>query len=195
VQTIAISAGGATNSESLAWALGRRTFHRIIHLNDASLDKADFMTVGMVLAEVARRLQAKVVIAGEHSDQEGQGLVPAALAQQLRAPVFSRVHAVDIPSDGEQLEIAVSAGERLCALACSAPAVLVADASLVDKPEAPDSPSPASEVETMTLAQLDMDASRIVPRPELLGLHLPIPGARRFNLTPDEAARLMLRRR
>ncbi len=194
-QTVAISAGGTANSEAIAWALGRRSFQRIIHLDAPSLDKTDFMTLGTVLAEVARKVEANVVIAGEHSDVEGQGLVPAALAHQLHAPLLSRVQDVRLPSpDSRQLEITVPAGGRLCTLECPFPVVLTTTAAFESEAVAPEVPSAASVVETITLAQLALDSSRLVPRPELLGSRLPLPASKTRHMTSDEAARILLRR-
>jgi len=194
-ETVAITVGGPTDSESLTWALERRSFRRIIHLDEASLDRADFMTVGMVLAEVARHLDARVVIAGEHSDLEGQGLVPAALAHLLRAPLIARVQDLRLPSpESQQLEITVPAGGRLCTFACPLPIVLTAITALDGEAVPLDLTGAASAVEVMTLVQLTLDSSRLVPRPELLGAHVPSPSSAPRRVTPDEAARFLLRR-
>ena len=192
-QTVAVCAGGPADSESLVWMLQRRSFQRIIHVDDSSLEKADFMTLGMVLAEVTRHLGASVVIAGEHSDVEGQGLVSAALAHHLRAPLISRVQDLRVsPSDAERLEITTRAGGRLCTLEIPPLVVLSVPATACEDIEL-DSPTPASSVEEMTLAHLALDPSRLVPRPELLGSHVPAPSDTPHSMTPDEAARFLRR--
>jgi electron transfer flavoprotein alpha/beta subunit len=192
VQAVAVSAGGVAASATLAWALGRRSFRRVIHLDDSSLDKADFMTLGMVLAEVARHVGADVVIAGEHSDSEGQGLVAAALAHQLRAPIIARVQDLRL-AESDGLEVVVRTGGRLYTLACGCPVVLTTGATYAGS-VGPDDPTAAATVETISLAQLALDSSRLVPRPELLGSHLPVPAERVRQMTADEAARFLARR-
>lgn len=191
-ETVAVSAGGSRESESLAWALGRRSFQRIIHLDDPTLDKADFMTVATVLSEVGRQIRADVVIVGEHSDGEGQGLVPAALAHQLQVPFIARVLDARL-GDSARLEVTVSAAGRLWTVGCPSSVVISTSASLDDH-ETPDAAAPASCVETLSLAQLTLDPSRLVPRPELLGSLVPFPAEARRQMTPAEAARFILRR-
>jgi hypothetical protein len=191
---VAVSAGGPGNSESLVWALGRRSFQRIIHVDDSSLEAAGYMTVGTVLAEVARHVCATVIITGEHSDAEGQGLVPAALAHHLHAPLVSRVQDVRAsPSDPERLEITTRAGGRLYTLDISPPVVLSVPPATCDDIGLA-APNSTLSVEAITLAQLALDPSRLVPRPELLGSHLPAPAYKPRRMTPDEAARLILPR-
>jgi electron transfer flavoprotein alpha/beta subunit len=193
-QKVAVCAGGPANAESLVWALQRCSFQRIIHIDDSSLDKADFMTLGMVLAEVARQVGASVVIVGERSDVEGRGLVPAALAHHLRVPLVSHVRDLRLsPADSERLEITTQAGGRLCTLESASPIVLSVPPTRSED-ILPGVPDPASAVEQMTLAQLALDPSRLVPRPELLGSQIPAPSDKPRPMTPDEAARFILRR-
>ncbi len=192
VETVAVTAGGPPGSESLEWALGRRTYRRVIHLDAPSLDEADFMTVATVLSEVARQIHADVVITGEHSDAEGQGLVPAALAHQLQAPFIARVQDVR-RSDAGLLEVVVPAAGRICRVACPAPVVISTGASC-DDGDMHDANNPASTVETLNLAQLALDPSRLVPRPELLGTSVAVPDEARPRMTPEQAAQFILRR-
>jgi electron transfer flavoprotein alpha/beta subunit len=149
------------------------------------------MTVATVLSEVGRQIRADVVIAGEHSDGEGQGLVPAALAHQLQAPFIARVlDARTVDSAG--LEITVPAAGRLFTVGCCLP-VVISTSARFDDDETPDAHNPASCVETISLAQLTLDPSRLVPRPELLGSLVPFPAEARRQMTPDQAARFLLR--
>lgn len=193
VQIVAVSAGGGVDNATLAWALGRRSFTRVIHLDDPTLDKVDFMTLGIVLAEVARHVRADLVIAGEHSDGEGQGLVPAALAHELHAPLIARVQDVRL-AGADEFEVEVRAGGRLCTLACRRPIVLTTSLATDGGNVAPDDTTAASAVESISLAHLSLDPSRLVPRPELLGSHFPIPAEKLRQMTPDEAARCLLGR-
>lgn len=191
-ETVAVTAGGPPGNESLDWAIGRRSYQRVIHLDAPFLDEADFMTVATVLSEVARQIRADVVVAGEHSDAEGQGLVPAALAHQLQAPFIARVQDAR-RSDAGLLEVAVPAAGRICRVACPTPVVISTGASC-DDGGMHDANAPASSVETLTLAQLALDPSRLVPRPELLGTSVAVPADARPRMTPEQAAQFILRR-
>ena len=170
-QVIVLSAGGGGQNASCALACQTMAVRRIVHLCDPVLDTADFLTLGMVLAEAARYLEARVILIGEHSDEEGQGLVPAALAHHLRAPLLARVHGVKVSEMNEGGgQVTVRAGGRLCKISSPLPIVLAT-------PSVPASPQPTgpnnTSVETLSLAQLGLDASRLAPCPNLLGALVP----------------------
>jgi electron transfer flavoprotein alpha/beta subunit len=118
-------------------------------------------------------------------------MVPAALAHHLRAPLFARVADVQLPETGDEvLRLTVRSGGRLCRVASPLPAVLaipVADGP----PTKSRNLSPA--VKTLTLAQLAIDASQLVPRPNLLGTFTSIPAESVQRTSLDEAAQILLR--
>ena len=195
-EIVVLSAGGAPDSASFELARQTSAVGRIVHLQDSAHKDPDFLTLGMVLAEAARHLEARVVVAGEHSDGEGQGMVPAALAHHLQAPFFARVQAAawTPPKDGG-LQLTIRSGGRLCKVASPLPVVLTT-------PPTPDVGTPPSEtkpssaiVEALSLAQLGLDPSRLVPRPSLLGVRVPAPAGLVQRRSFDEAARMLLRRR
>jgi Electron transfer flavoprotein, beta subunit len=196
-RVVVLSAGGVSKSASLELARRCEAVRRIVQVQDSTLDEADFLTLGMVLAEAARHLEARVVLAGEHSDGEGQGMVPAALAHHLRAPLLARVEAVQSPAtDDEVLQVTVRSAGRLCKVTCPLPVVLATPpglASVGSQPTEGKKSSPA--VETLSLAQLGIDASRLVPRPDLLGAIVPAPAEILQHKSFDEAAQILLRRR
>ena len=190
-QVVVISAGGSASSASLALASSHASVARVLHLDEPALDKANFLTVGMVLAEAARHLGASLVIAGERSDDEGQGLVPAALAHHLKAPLISRVQAVRVSATADTVEVTTRAGGQLCSLACPLPLVLSTPPSRAVAAD----PAAANRgaVDTVTLAQLGVDGSRLVPRPDLLGTLVPAPAASARDMTFEQAAESLLR--
>lgn len=191
-ERIAVVVGGSSDSETLRWALERRTFTRLLHIDDPALERADHFTLGMVLAEVARQVGAGLVVAGEIGEEEGQGLVPAAIAQQWQAPLVAHVCEMVASTDGT-LEVIVPSGGRLCTFGAACPVVLAAMAG-GEEDASPDAPEPATSVEAMNLTQLGIDSSRLVPRPELLGMHASAPSSQPRSMSPDEAARLLLRK-
>jgi electron transfer flavoprotein alpha/beta subunit len=192
-KVIALSAGGPAASASLELARACASVARVIHLDDSSLDKADFMTMGMVLAESARHLEARLVIAGERSDDEGQGLVPAALAHDLKAHLISRVDAVRVSSAADVVEVRSRAGGQICTIECSLPLVLTTPPKAASE-QSPTASHPGS-IETLPLAQLRIDASRLVPRPDLLGALVPAPAENVREMTLEEASAALLRHR
>lgn len=190
---VVLSAGGSVHSESLDLARRCAAVTRVVHLDDPSLEVADYFTLGMVLAEAARRLDASLVLTGESSDEEGQGLVPAALAHHLRAPLVSQVQAVRTSAlCPDSVEVTLRAGGRLCRLFSPLPLVASVPASGTAARLAAERHPCGLEV--LTLEQLGIDPSRLVFRPDLLGGFVPGPPAPFRHTTFDEAADLLLRR-
>jgi electron transfer flavoprotein alpha/beta subunit len=174
-QVVALVAGGRAETPTLD--LARASAARVVHLDDPALDKADFFTTGMVLAEAARHLEAGVVLAGQHSDEEGQGLVPAVLAHHLHAPSFARVLGLEWPAGSpDTVELTLRAGGRICRIASPLPAVLTTEPGAAIPPAR--ASGAAVAVETLSLAQLGLDPSRVVPRPGLLGTLVEMPAER-----------------
>ena len=194
-EVVVVSAGGDSDSASLELARRSTAVRRIVHLRDSAFNKADFLTLGMILAEAARHLDARVVLAGEHSDGEGQGLVPAALAHHLRAPLFAQVQAVQLPAThAGALQMTIRSGGRLCKVVSPLPVVLVTAPSLVGTSSQPgEGRNPLPAVEVLSLAQLGIDASRLVPRSDLLGARAPAPAKVVQHKSFDQAARILLR--
>lgn len=190
---IAVTAGGPKDGGSLELARSCAALSQVVHIEDGTLDHADFMTMGMVLAEAARHLVADVIVTGERSDEEGQGLVPAALAHHLRAHLLSRVLAVRPAGQVDRVEVVVRAGGQRVTVACSLPLVVSVPARPAD--QAASLPLSSREVETWSLERIRLDASRLVPRPELLGTLVPAPTEAPRKLTLEEASAALLRHR
>jgi electron transfer flavoprotein beta subunit len=196
-EVVVVSAGGTADSASFQLARQYAAVRRIVHLNNPTLNKADFVTLGMILAETARQLGARVIFTGEHSDGEGQGMVPAALAHHLRTPLFARVAHVQLPArDNEALRLTVHSGGRLCTVTSPLPAVLATPPAIAaDGANSAEARHSSPTVETLTLAQLGMDASRLVPRPNLLGTLVAKAAQTVQYKSFDEAAHILLQGR
>ena len=196
VQVIVISAGGETRNESCEMASRTERVRRVVHLRDQALDETDFLSMGRVLAEAARHLEARVILLGEHSDDEGEGLVPAALAHHWNAPLLACVREVQAPSGDEApWEVTVRASGSLCKVRSTPPLVLAVPAAFAwATAQGTGGKQGLCEVETLSLAQLGIDASDLVPRPDLLGAFVALKGERVENKSFDEAAQLILRR-
>jgi electron transfer flavoprotein alpha/beta subunit len=194
VQVIVISAGGEARSESCEMACRTERVRRVVHLRDQALDETDFLSTGRVLAEAARHLEARVVLLGEHSDDEGEGLVPAALAHHWHAPLLACVREVQPPSGDEvPWEVTVRASGSLCKVRSTPPLVLAVPPAFAWA-TATEGKQAMREVETLSLAQLGIEASDLVPRPDLLGALVAPKGERVENKSFEETAQLILRR-
>ena len=190
---LALTVGGPAGSESLELARSCAPLTRVLHIDAPELDQVDSMTTGMVLAEAARHLEAGLVIAGERSDREGHGLVPAALAHHLKATIVSRVQTVRFAQPADGAEVTTRAGGRLCTLVCPLPLVVTtAPDRVVPMARAAGTPH---AVARLPLAQIGLEASRLVPRPDLLGELAPAPPASVDELTWEEAQAALLRHR
>ena len=197
-EVVVLSVGGDTEGASMELARQSAAVRRIIRLQNTAFNKADFLTLGMILAEAARYLAARVVFAGEHSDSEGQGMVPAALAHHLRVPLFARVQAVHLPAAQDEnleiLQMSIRSGGRLCRVTSPLPVVLTTQPSPAsDHAQSAEVKNAAPTVEVLSLQQLGIDASRLVPRPDLLGTFVSAPADKVQHKSFDEAARILLR--
>lgn len=188
---IALSAGGPTAGEAIDLARTRPAVSRVLHIGTSTLDQTDFLTMGMVLAEAARHLEATLVLTGEASETEGQGLVPAALAHHLRAPLLARVQSFRPTGAPDVLEVTVRAGGLLCRLACPLPLVLSIPPDTIAPPVA--QAPPQLPVEVLPLPQLGLDASRLVPRPDLLGPMISAPTGDMVQLDLAQASAALRR--
>jgi electron transfer flavoprotein beta subunit len=143
---------------------------RAVHLCDPALANADAFVLGTVLAESARWLQGELIFAGTASDDEGRGLVPAMLAQHLGAHILSDVENVffDGAEPKEIIAVCHAGGQRL-RLAFKLPVVLTVAPALPLSETPPAEPIAPPQVEYLTLAQLGIEASQLVPMPDLLG--------------------------
>lgn len=188
VRVIAVSAGGPAVNEAVELARSRPGVSRVLHIGSSTLDQSDFLTMGMILAEAARHLEATLVLTGERSEVEGQGLVPAALAHHLRAPLLARVQSFRTTGAPDVVEVTVRAGGLLCRLACPLPLVLSVPPDAT-APRAAEAPA-QRPVEVLPLPQLGLDASRLVPRPDLLGqlINAPQGNVGRVDLAQAAAA-------
>ena len=168
-QVIALCAGGPPGSPSLALAASCAAVSRVLHIDDPVLAGADVLTLGSVLAQAVRFLGAGLVVAGDRSEDEGQGLVPAALAHHWGVPLLSRVQAVALP-EVDTVQVTVRSGGQLATLSCVPPLVLsTPPAAAIRELTMGASRAP----EALPLAQLGLDASRLVPRPDLVGTLVP----------------------
>jgi electron transfer flavoprotein beta subunit len=193
-QVLALAVGGSSAVVGLEKAKTCPWVRRAIHFDEPALADADFLTLGMVLAEAARNLRAQLVLAGERSDDEGQGLVPAAIAHHLRAPLLARVRDLHLASESA-VEVTLRAGGLLCKVHSNVPLVITTPPRRDTSPSAL-SAEPAREpaIERLTLKDIGVEPSRVVPRPPILGAieaSAAVPG----HLDPvEEAARILFKR-
>ncbi len=173
---------------------------RILNLEDPNLAEVDALTFGMVLAEAARQVDAAMVLMGERSDEEGTGLIPAALAHHLHATFLARATDVRLVDAKEEVaQVAVRVGGRIWRVEAPLPLVLTTPAlarcGLPDPVDTHALPIPSAAVERWTLEQLSLDPSRLVPRSDLLGVLEPTSAAKIQAKSFEQAAEILLRPR
>jgi electron transfer flavoprotein alpha/beta subunit len=147
----------------------------------------------MLLAEIARHVKAQVVLAGEQSGAEGQGLVAAGIANHLQAPYLAGVAAIAATDQPDRVHVSVRSGGCLCQVISPAP-VVAAVPPLGRMAEIPAADVTLPKVEVLSLTDLGVDASRLVRRPDLRGTLVSTPGQVVRNATFEQAARVLLRR-
>jgi electron transfer flavoprotein beta subunit len=188
---LALTLGGPAASAALDLARTCAPLARVLHLEAPDLDPSDAMTTGLVLAEAARHLEAGLIIAGDRSGGEGQGLVPAAIAHHLRAPIVSRVRRVRLLDPAERVEVTARAGGRLCTLDCPLPLVLTTSSEGA-APVVPVTAEPHAAA-PLSLSQIGLDASRLVRRPDLLGAMASAPATNPRQVSWAEARAALAR--
>ncbi len=166
---------------------------RILRVQDGGLADANADTTGLVLAELARHIQASVVLVGEQSGTEGTGLVGAALAEHWQAPYVAGGHALGVDDAAAKLRVSVRAGGCLCEI-LAPPPVVIATPPLGSALEPSEDELPVPPVETLALGDLAIDPSRLVRRPDLRGTLISTPAQVVRNTTFEQAARALARR-
>jgi electron transfer flavoprotein alpha/beta subunit len=193
VRVVVASAGSAQQFRKSPTLDPPGRIERIVRLQESALGDANCDTTAMLLAELARHVKAQVVLAGEQSGAEGQGLVAAGIANHLHAPYLAGVAAVAATDQPDRVEVISRSGGCLCRVISPEP-VVAAVPPLGRTAETPTTGVTLPKVEVLSLADLGVEASRLVRRPDLRGTLVSTPGQVVRNTTFDQAARLLLRR-
>ncbi len=133
---------------------------RVVHLCDPALEAADSFGLGMALAAGLRHLQADVAFAGSAGDQQGLGLVPAAMAHHWNANILSGVEEAVWNSPAGELLTATRAGGKRLRLAWKPPVVLTVSAPKTAETELPTA-SAETPVEALDLAKLELKPNQL----------------------------------
>jgi electron transfer flavoprotein alpha/beta subunit len=192
VRVVVASVGSAQQFRKSATLVSPGPIERILRLQESALSDANCDTTAMLLAEIARHVQAEIVLAGEQSGAEGQGLVAAGIASHLQAPYLASVAAVAATDQPDRVRVSVRAGGCLCEVISPVPVVGAAP-PLGRTTETPATDVTLPKVEVLSLADLGVDASRLVRRPDLRGTLVSTPGQVVRNTTFEQAARVLLR--
>lgn len=137
-----------------------------------ALAGADHVTRGWVLAEAVGRLKPDLILAGTASDDEGRGMVPAALAHHLHLPIVAS--AQDVVPAGDGFAVTLYGGGQRIQLNYQCPLVVTAAPGWPDVASRNDGPSP--DWEELSLADLGVDENQLLRRPDMLGDLQPPPG-------------------
>ena len=193
VRVVVASAGSAPQFRKSSTLVPPGPIERILRLQEIALGDANCDTTAMLLAEIARYVKAQVVLAGEQSGTEGQGLVAAGIAHHLQAPYLAGAAAVAAAEQSDRVQITVRSGGCLCKVISPSP-VVAAVPPLGRTAEMPAVDVTLPKVEILSLTDLGVDPSRLVRRPDLRGTLVSTPGQVVRNTTFEQAARVLLRR-
>jgi electron transfer flavoprotein beta subunit len=173
-QVTALSAGKPETTAGLEEAL-RLGATRAVLLCDSLLETAEYPAIAFVLAQAARRLGAQLVLAGLHCDadgnDEGRGIVPAAVSQFFQAGYLAQVEELQLASgsgEATAVQLAVRSRGRVHRLVVPLPAVLTVAPTMNQPPEALSTAKSLVAIEQWGLDQIDIDPLTL-PRTDLTG--------------------------
>lgn len=164
VTALSVGSPGAHAGTMQARALGAG---RTVHVAAAALEAADAAAVGRVLALAAGRLGAELLLAGVASDDEGLGLVPAAVAHQWEVPVLCGVESLILEAG---IPIAtIRAGGYKRHLAMVPPAVLAVTPNAGAGGPGRGKIAGGRPDEVIALGDLGVDPETLAPQPSHMG--------------------------
>lgn len=131
VQLTALAATDGSATAALAEAQELGAF-RTAQVMEESLESLDVGGLGKTLAQALLSLQADLVLCGARSDDEGRGVVPAAIAHHWKALYVP--HVEELALAGAEATVLVRSNGRKRRLAVPLPAVLTVGASLTVAP-------------------------------------------------------------
>ena len=153
-----VAAGPAEREDAaLRHALGRGA-ERAVRVWDPGLDGVDYHAVAQVLAAATRKLGFDLVLAGDRSDDEGDGAVGPAVAEALGVPHLTAAIDVGLDGDAARAKRRDSGVERTLRLRL--PAVV----TVASSPATPAPPSRPGRFAALDLADLGIHAFEVRPR-------------------------------
>jgi len=154
-----LSVGPERATETIRKALSMGA-DKAVHVTDPGLHGSDALVTSEVIAKVLGRIGFDLVILGSESTDARMGVMAAMLAERLSVPQLS--FASKVETDGSAISINRQADYGYDTVEASLPAVV----SVVEKINEPRYPSfkgimaaKKKPVETLTLADLELDAS------------------------------------
>jgi electron transfer flavoprotein beta subunit len=158
----ALAASATSAAETLAEAQELGAF-RTAQVMEESLENLDVSGLGKTLAQALLTLNADLVLCGARSDDEGRGVVPAAVAHHWKSVYVSHVEEVTLA--GNEVTVLVRSNGRKCRLAVTLPAVLTVGASLT----VPPSTKPGAHPSSVEILRLGDAGQRTLNRASDLG--------------------------
>ncbi len=171
----AVSAGATRDGQNSALAETRRLgVDRTVQVLDRALADPDVLTLGRALAAALSRLGPDLILTGAQSDDEGSGVMAAAIAHHLDFVVITR--AEDIAVDLEHpntLLLTVRGGGSRRRLRVRLPAVVSIKEGVRRAPLPEKSGAIQDAPQVWTLADLGTSPTPLPPRPDTSGALVP----------------------
>ncbi len=147
---VAISVGPARREDRVLAVALRAGCGRAMRIDDSEVGEIDYLGVAQILAAAIRHVGARVVVAGDRSQDEGAGAVGPAIAELLDCSHLTSVRRVAV--EGDALVAVRDAGDRVQRFRLQPPVVLCVQAP----PAAPAAAAAAAPA-------LDDDEAEAVP--------------------------------
>jgi electron transfer flavoprotein alpha/beta subunit len=160
VTALAATDGSAAAALAEAQRLGA---FRTAQVMEESLESLDVGGLGKTLAQALLTLGADLVLCGARSDDEGRGVVPAAIAHHWRSVYVAHVEELSV--SGAEATVVVRSNGRKRRLLLPLPALLTVGATLT----VPPSPAPAETPSSVEILRLGGAGQRTLNRFSDLG--------------------------
>ncbi len=160
-EVIALCMGPATASETIRKALAMGADRGVL-LNDDALAGSDAIATARALAAALKKLNFDLALFGSAAADAYGGVVPAAVAEFLGAPLLSFATKLDIEGATARIERQAEIGYQVAEAATPA---LVSVMKSINEPRYPSMKgimaSKKKPIDTLTLADLGLDAAQV----------------------------------
>ena len=158
-EVVVLCMGPASASESIRRALAMGA-DRAVHVSDPALGGSDAIGTARVLAAALKKIGYDLVLFGSAAADAYGGVVPAAVAELLGAPLLSFATQLDLDDGAARIQRQAEVGYTVAEAPMPA---LVSVTKAINEPRYPSMKgimqSKRKPIETFTLADLGLDAS------------------------------------
>jgi electron transfer flavoprotein beta subunit len=168
-----VTAGPADREDAVLKHALERGADRARRVHDGALDKVDYHVIARVLSAAVKLDAFDLVIAGDRSEDEGQGATGPAVAEALAIPHVSS--AIDLHIEEKRLTLVRRDGGQTRTIQVGLPALV----TIASFPRAaPALTGSVTNIEPLDLEKLGIEALELKPRASCIGQAKPIRASR-----------------